>query len=224
MTRNVFSGTWPTGLSNLSIKQPWLWFVCNCFWLMWFAVVFCVTAEYKTLCPGGEGFRPNPITVILEGQIATCYHVFFCEVALVHAYTHACTHTMLIKASPLCLTDINECQELPGLCQGGQCINTFGSFQCECPRGYALNTETRVCEGITHTHTHISLQRHTHMNTQVTYYSLALALGCSGGRKLSPSIKAFIQEHTWRKRKSTESKKTKKYWNLLSHWWHCSSL
>lgn len=25
-------------------------------------------AEYKTLCPGGEGFRPNPITVILEGN------------------------------------------------------------------------------------------------------------------------------------------------------------
>uniref|UniRef100_A0A672Z3Q8 Fibrillin-1 n=1 Tax=Sphaeramia orbicularis TaxID=375764 RepID=A0A672Z3Q8_9TELE len=68
------------------------------------------STEYKTLCPGGEGFRPNPITVILE--------------------------------------DINECQELPGLCQGGQCINTFGSFQCECPRGYALNIETRVCEDI----------------------------------------------------------------------------
>lgn len=29
--------------------------------------VICFTAEYKTLCPGGEGFRPNPITVILEG-------------------------------------------------------------------------------------------------------------------------------------------------------------
>ncbi|XP_036073377.1 fibrillin-1 isoform X2 [Oryzias melastigma] len=65
---------------------------------------------YKTLCPGGEGFRPNPITVILE--------------------------------------DINECQELPGLCQGGQCINTFGSFQCECPRGFSLNFDTRVCEDI----------------------------------------------------------------------------
>uniref|UniRef100_A0A3P9NTP2 Fibrillin-1 n=1 Tax=Poecilia reticulata TaxID=8081 RepID=A0A3P9NTP2_POERE len=68
------------------------------------------STEYKILCPGGEGFRPNPVTVILE--------------------------------------DINECQELPGLCQGGRCINTFGSFQCECPRGFALNLETRVCEDI----------------------------------------------------------------------------
>lgn len=63
-----------------------------------------------TLCPGGPGFKPNPITVFLE--------------------------------------DIDECMELPGLCQGGKCQNVFGSFVCVCKDGYSLNEENRVCEGL----------------------------------------------------------------------------
>ncbi|KAE8294149.1 Fibrillin-2 Fibrillin-2 C-terminal peptide [Larimichthys crocea] len=35
--------------------------------------------------------------------------------------------------------DMNECLDNPGICQNGICINTDGSFRCECPFGYNLD-------------------------------------------------------------------------------------
>ncbi|KAG2466989.1 FBN2 protein, partial [Polypterus senegalus] len=45
-------------------------------------------------------------------------------------------------------TNIDECEELPGLCQGGSCLNTFGSFMCHCPAGYNLSEESHICEDV----------------------------------------------------------------------------
>lgn len=41
--------------------------------------------------------------------------------------------------------DINECDQ-PGICpKPGKCINTLGSFQCICPRGFKLDHTGRFC-------------------------------------------------------------------------------
>jgi len=42
---------------------------------------------------------------------------------------------------------INECALMPQMCQHGQCINTPGSFECQCDRGYVYDEDAHQCIG-----------------------------------------------------------------------------
>lgn len=44
------------------------------------------------------------------------------------------------------LVDINECEAIPHLCTGGHCVNSIGSFTCECPEGQSRNPNTNKCD------------------------------------------------------------------------------
>lgn len=57
-----------------------------------------------------------------------------------HQYYHG------VKEMPLPTTDINEC-ETPGICMNGRCVNTDGSYRCECFPGLAVGLDGRVCVG-----------------------------------------------------------------------------
>lgn len=47
----------------------------------------------------------------------------------------------------LCVLDIDECSTIPGVCDGGECTNTAGSYVCTCPRGYISSTDGSRCVG-----------------------------------------------------------------------------
>lgn len=44
-------------------------------------------------------------------------------------------------------TDENECQTKPGICENGRCINTQGSYTCECNDGFTASPTQDECLG-----------------------------------------------------------------------------
>ena len=43
--------------------------------------------------------------------------------------------------------DINECKDFPDICKNGVCVNTDGSFRCECELGFTLDETGHSCVG-----------------------------------------------------------------------------
>lgn len=90
-----------------------------------------VPEAYPLLCPN-EGYQRGPddhpkgmFVIYLESSFSI----------IVAASNSQC----------FLLVDIDECLNDP--CVNGQCINTDGSFRCECPMGYRLDISGVTCEG-----------------------------------------------------------------------------
>lgn len=64
------------------------------------------------------------------------------------SFSSAVVEVLCLFLHPVLLSlDMNECLDNPGICQNGICINTDGSFRCECPFGYNLDYTGVNCVG-----------------------------------------------------------------------------
>ena len=57
------------------------------------------------------------------------------------------------------LTDIDECNVDRETCTNGQCINSQGSFRCECPQGFVLGRDGRTCLGNLRVNSHQAIAK-----------------------------------------------------------------
>ena len=45
------------------------------------------------------------------------------------------------------ISDINECALKFVDCKNGKCVNTDGSYRCDCDKGYKKSADTKDCVG-----------------------------------------------------------------------------
>ena len=128
-------------------------FCCCCFWGVLFVVVGCFC-----LCGGGGGGD--------GGLLNFCFSFLgtsgYCVLQLLGDCLNVCPHQSTMDTQPVdycvlivtfttigCVpvADIDECRQR-GTCRNGRCVNTQGSFRCECNAGFVLSADGSYCTGM----------------------------------------------------------------------------
>jgi len=55
--------------------------------------------------------------------------------------------TELLSAFCFSLPDIDECENNPDICDGGQCTNIPGEYRCLCYDGFMASMDMKTCIG-----------------------------------------------------------------------------
>ncbi|KAL7383283.1 hypothetical protein ABVT39_008186 [Epinephelus coioides] len=113
----------------------------------------CVNTEGSYLCVCESGFTANLDTPSCDDidecglNETLCGPHGFCENRL-GSFRCLCEQGYQESQDGQGCVDVNECELLSSVCGEAQCVNTDGSFLCECPRGQDYNVMIAKCEPI----------------------------------------------------------------------------
>ena len=102
--------------------------------------------SYDCVCPPGYQLEaPGADGCIGKSSMECGYKL--CDLVLVLIVCGLYIRVVLIK-DLIAFTDIDECFQ--GACsdiEGSTCMNTEGSYECQCRAGYRLSSDQQTCEG-----------------------------------------------------------------------------
>ena len=65
-------------------------------------------------------------------------------------HAQVCDDVKLMTQHEIIVSDVNECETIPDICDH-ICVDTVGSYHCECDSGYRLNAHTNnTCDGMSY--------------------------------------------------------------------------